>query len=82
MNDKRAQFFLAAALVCVALVPLADARFRNLTLAVAGTYALLALALVPRPPRPSLARFEAPGRARLRSPRPQNDYDARGAPHG
>jgi hypothetical protein len=44
MNDKRAQFFLLAALVCLALVPLADERFRNLTLGVSVTYAILALA--------------------------------------
>ncbi len=43
MTDKRAQFFLLAAIVCVALVPLADARFRNLTIGVAITYVVLAL---------------------------------------
>jgi len=37
-------FFLLAALVCLALVPLAEDRFRNLTLGVAGTYVLLAVA--------------------------------------
>ena len=29
MRDKRAQFFLLAALVCFALVPLADDQFRE-----------------------------------------------------
>ncbi len=44
MSDKRAQFFLLTALVCLALVPLAAERFRNLTLGVSITYAVLALA--------------------------------------
>jgi hypothetical protein len=44
MRDRRAQFFLLAALVCVALIPLADDQFRALTLGVAVTYLLLALA--------------------------------------
>ena len=44
MSDKRARFFLLAALVCVALVPVAEDRFRNLTIGVAITYTLLALA--------------------------------------
>jgi hypothetical protein len=44
MSDKRAQFFLLAAIVCTALVPLADQRFRNLTIGVAITYVVLALA--------------------------------------
>jgi hypothetical protein len=44
VNDKRAQFFLLAAAVCAALVPLADARFRTLTVGVGVTYLVLALA--------------------------------------
>jgi hypothetical protein len=44
MSDKRAQFFMAAALLCLMLVPLAADQFRTLTLGVAGTYLLLALA--------------------------------------
>jgi hypothetical protein len=44
IGDKRAQFFAFAALVCVALVPLADHEFRKITVAVAATYVLLALA--------------------------------------
>jgi hypothetical protein len=44
MKDKRAQFFVLAALVCAALVPLADAEFRKITVGVAVTYLLLALA--------------------------------------
>lgn len=44
MNDKRAQFFLLASLACVALLPLAGMGYRTLTLAVAVTYAVLALA--------------------------------------
>jgi hypothetical protein len=42
--DRRARFFLLAALLCVVLVPLADDQFRTLTLGVAVTYLLLALA--------------------------------------
>jgi hypothetical protein len=44
VSDKRAAFFLLAAVVCVLLLPVADERFRNLTLGVAGLYVLLALA--------------------------------------
>ncbi|MGH9275488.1 MAG: hypothetical protein ACRDZU_12650 [Acidimicrobiales bacterium] len=42
--DKRAQFFLLAAAVCAVLVPVAEDRFRNLTVAVAATYLVLAAA--------------------------------------
>ncbi len=44
MTDKRAQFFLLAALVCLALVPLASEDFRSVTFGVAVTYAVLAVA--------------------------------------
>lgn len=44
MSDKRAQFFAFAALVCVALATVAPDRFRNLSLGVAVTYAVLAMA--------------------------------------
>ena len=44
MRDRRAMFFLLAALVCVLLLPLAAADFRWVTLGVAATYLLLALA--------------------------------------
>jgi hypothetical protein len=44
VSDRRAWFFGLAALVCFVLVPLAEARFRNLTVAVGITYSLLALA--------------------------------------
>ena len=44
MNDKRAQFFLLAAVVCLALVPLAADDFKRITLGVSVTYAVLALA--------------------------------------
>jgi hypothetical protein len=44
MSDKRAQFFLLAAVVCALLVPVADDRFRNLTIGVAVTYVVLAAA--------------------------------------
>jgi hypothetical protein len=44
MSDKRAQFFLLAAAVCLLLVPLAQDDFRTITLGVAITYVLLALA--------------------------------------
>jgi hypothetical protein len=42
MSDKRAQFFLLAAVVCALLVPVAHDRFRSLTIGVAVTYVLLA----------------------------------------
>ena len=42
-RDKRAQFFLLAALVCLALVPLAHEDFKQITLAVSITYVVLAL---------------------------------------
>jgi hypothetical protein len=44
MSDKRAQFFLLAALVCAALAPVAEDDFRSVTIGVAVTYAVLALA--------------------------------------
>jgi hypothetical protein len=44
MSDRRALFFLLAAAVCFLLVPLAEARYRNLTVGVASVYVLLALA--------------------------------------
>ena len=44
MRDRRAMFFLLAALVCLLLVPLADEEFRWITLAVSITYMVLALA--------------------------------------
>ena len=44
MRDRRALFFLAAALVCVLLLPLAADEFRWVTLGVAITYLVLALA--------------------------------------
>jgi predicted PurR-regulated permease PerM len=44
MSDKRAQFFALTALVCFALVPLAQDAYREITLAVAATYVLLAAA--------------------------------------
>jgi len=44
MSDRRARFFLLAALVCLIMIPLADHQFRTLTLGVAATYVLLALA--------------------------------------
>ena len=44
MSDKRAQFFVLAALVCVALAPVAPEAYRTTTIGVAVTYALLALA--------------------------------------
>ncbi len=43
MSDKRAQFFLLAAGVCVALVPVAEEKYRALTIAVAATYVVLAI---------------------------------------
>jgi hypothetical protein len=42
--DRRAVFFALAAVVCFLLVPVAEDRFREVTLAVAVTYVVLALA--------------------------------------
>ena len=44
MRDKRAQFFLLAALVCLALVPLAHDDYKRITVGVAVVYAILAVA--------------------------------------
>ena len=44
MSDRRALFFAGSALVCFLLLLVADDRFRNLTLGVAITYVVLALA--------------------------------------
>jgi hypothetical protein len=44
VSDKRAQFFLFAALACVALLPVAEDAYREITLVVAATYVVLALA--------------------------------------
>jgi len=44
MRDQRALFFLVAAIVCAVLVPVAEAKYRNLTWGLSGVYVLLALA--------------------------------------
>ena len=44
MRDRRAMFFLLAAVVCLLLLPLADDDFRWITLGVSFTYLVLALA--------------------------------------
>jgi predicted PurR-regulated permease PerM len=44
MSDKRAVFFAGSALACLLLVPVAEHEFRALTVGVAVTYLLLALA--------------------------------------
>ncbi len=44
MNDKRAWFFAITALVCLALIPLAQDAYREITLGVAVVYVLLAAA--------------------------------------
>jgi hypothetical protein len=44
MSDKRAQFFLLAAVVCALLVPVADDEFRTIVIGVAVTYVVLAAA--------------------------------------
>lgn len=44
MNDKRAQFFLLAAIICVLLVPVSPDDYRRITVGVAVTYTLLAAA--------------------------------------
>ena len=44
MSDKRAQFFLLAAVLCLLLVPVAQDEFKVITLGVAVTYLVLALA--------------------------------------
>ena len=44
MSDKRAQFFFLAAVACFVLAPLAEDKYRELTLGVAITYLVLAVA--------------------------------------
>jgi hypothetical protein len=44
VRDRRAQFFALAALLCLALVPLADDKYRELTAGVGAVYLVLALA--------------------------------------
>jgi hypothetical protein len=44
VSDRRAQFFLIAAVVCFALLPVADDEHRELTVGVGVVYVLLALA--------------------------------------
>jgi hypothetical protein len=44
VTDRRAVFFALAAVACFVLVPLAEARFRNLTVVIGVVYVLLALA--------------------------------------
>jgi hypothetical protein len=44
MRDRRALFFLVAAVICVLLVPVAEAKYRSLTLGLVGVYVLLAVA--------------------------------------
>ena len=44
MSDKRAQFFMAAAIVCLAMLPVAEDEYREITIGVAITYVLLAVA--------------------------------------
>ena len=43
-GDKRAQFFLLMAIVCLLLLPLAADDFQKITLGVSITYMVLALA--------------------------------------
>ena len=44
MSDRRAAFFALAGLVCLALVPLAEADLRRVPLAVACVYGVLCVA--------------------------------------
>ena len=44
MRDRRATFFLLAALVCLLMLPLAADEFRWVTLGVSFTYLVLSLA--------------------------------------
>ena len=44
MNDQRAHFFAVAGVVCILLTPVAGEDFRLVTLVVAVTYGLLAVA--------------------------------------
>jgi hypothetical protein len=44
VSDRRAVFFLLAAVVCFALVPLAEDEYRELSVGVGVVYLLLALA--------------------------------------
>jgi TRAP-type uncharacterized transport system fused permease subunit len=44
MTDRRAVFFAFAALVCFALIPLAESKYRDVTLIVAIVYVVLCVA--------------------------------------
>ena len=44
MSDKRAAFFLVAAVACFVLVPAAPPEFRGFAMVVGGVYVVLALA--------------------------------------
>jgi hypothetical protein len=44
MRDRRAVFFALAALVCFALIPLAEAKYRDVTAIVGAVYVVLCLA--------------------------------------
>jgi hypothetical protein len=44
VSDKRAQFFAGAAVLCLLLLPVAEDKFRDITLVVAVTYLVLAAA--------------------------------------
>jgi hypothetical protein len=43
LSDRRAHFFLGAAVLCAALAPLADAELRWVPVALAAVYVVLAL---------------------------------------
>jgi hypothetical protein len=42
--DRRALFFMGVALLCLVLTPIAQEEYREISLAVAGLYLLLAIA--------------------------------------
>ena len=44
--DRRARFFLVAAVICLVLVPVADQKFRWVPMVTAAAYILLAAAVI------------------------------------
>jgi len=67
--DRRVPFFLLVAVLCFALVPLADKGLRHIPIAIGITYVVLALAfLLDWMGRRSSAVQSAPGR-------PDDDHD-------
>jgi hypothetical protein len=70
MIDRRAVFFLGAALLSLVIVPLADAGHRWVAVATAATYVVLA----------ACSALDHISRGRDRSPEPERLNDARSWP--